>query len=103
MFFYLWFSERHSLTYIYTAFSKPVTVPGIHEFTAMGLMDDHVIDYFDSKTKKKEPRQTWMNKEDKKYWDKGSQSRKSKQQWFKVNIDILMKRLRQNDTGKICF
>lgn len=69
----------------------------------MGLLDDHVIDYFDSETKKKVPRQTWMKELDQKYWDKGSQSRQSKQQWFKVNINILMERMRQNDTGKICF
>uniref|UniRef100_A0A1A8P071 Ig-like domain-containing protein n=1 Tax=Nothobranchius rachovii TaxID=451742 RepID=A0A1A8P071_9TELE len=92
-------SERHSLTYIYTAFSKPVDLPGFHEFTAMGMLDNRMIDYYDSKVQKKIPKQAWMSEhlvQD--YWDKGTQSRKSKQQWFKVNIDILMKRMRQNDT-----
>ncbi|KAK7898203.1 hypothetical protein WMY93_019056 [Mugilogobius chulae] len=31
------------------------------------------------------------------YWDKGTQSRKSKQQWFKVNLDILKNRKNQTD------
>nr|XP_054600981.1 H-2 class I histocompatibility antigen, L-D alpha chain isoform X2 [Nothobranchius furzeri] len=92
-------SERHSLTYIYTAFSKPVDLPGFHEFTAMGMLDNRMIDYYDSKEQKKIPKQTWMSEHlGQDYWDKGTQSRKSKQQWFKVNIDILMKRMRQNDT-----
>lgn len=68
----------------------------------MGLLDNQEIDYFDSEGKKKVPKQSWMKEQlDQNYWDKGSQSRQSKQQWFKVNIGILMKRLRQNDSGKI--
>ncbi|KAM4725657.1 H-2 class I histocompatibility antigen, Q10 alpha chain-like [Anableps anableps] len=92
-------SEKHSLTYIYTAFSKPVNLPGLHEFTAMGLLDNTMIDYYDSENQKKVPKQEWMGQHlEKEYWEKGTQSRKSKQQWFKVNIDILMKRMRQNNT-----
>ncbi|KAG7225274.1 hypothetical protein INR49_014673 [Caranx melampygus] len=76
--------ERHSLTYIYTALSQQVKLPGIHEFTAMGLMDNRMIDYFDSEHQKKVPKQPWMEERlvpD--YWEKGTQSRQSKQQWFK--------------------
>ncbi|XP_042362398.1 H-2 class I histocompatibility antigen, Q10 alpha chain-like [Plectropomus leopardus] len=92
-------SERHSLTYIYTALSKPAGLPGIHEFTAMGLLDNKMIDYFDSETQKKVPKQDWMKERlPPDYWDKGTQSRQSKQQWFKVSIDILMKRMRHNDS-----
>ncbi|XP_027892549.1 uncharacterized protein LOC114156365 isoform X3 [Xiphophorus couchianus] len=93
------FSEKHSLAYIYTAFSNPVDLPGFHEFTAMGLLDNRMIDYYDSDNQIKVPKQDWMKKHlEPEYWEKGTQSRKSKQQWFKVNIDILMKRMRQNDT-----
>ncbi|XP_037650225.1 patr class I histocompatibility antigen, alpha chain G-like isoform X1 [Sebastes umbrosus] len=92
--------DRHSLTYIYTALSEnPVGLPGIHEFTAMGQLDSRIIDYFDSDHQEKVPKQDWMKDrlpED--YWEKGTQSRQSKQQWFKVNIDILKKRMRQNDS-----
>lgn len=96
-----WFSEKHSLHYIYTAISKPIGRPGIHEFTAMGVLDHKVIDYFDSDKQLKVPRQKWMEKElDKSYWEKGTLSRKSKQQWFKVNLDILKSRYRQNDSGE---
>ncbi|XP_053190822.1 uncharacterized protein LOC128374602 [Scomber japonicus] len=90
--------EKHSLMYIYTALSKPVGLPGIHEFTAMGLLDGRMIDYYDSDVQKKVPKQNWMEESlPADYWEKGTQSRQSKQQWFKVNIDILKKRMNQND------
>ncbi|XP_061597419.1 H-2 class I histocompatibility antigen, L-D alpha chain-like [Cololabis saira] len=91
--------ERHKLSYIYTALSKPAVSPGIHKFTAMGMLDNKIIDYFDSTEQKKVPRQHWMKERlEKEYWDKGTVSRKSKQLWFQVNIEILMERMRQNDT-----
>uniref|UniRef100_A0A3P9DPS5 MHC class I-like antigen recognition-like domain-containing protein n=1 Tax=Maylandia zebra TaxID=106582 RepID=A0A3P9DPS5_9CICH len=72
-------SETHSLHYIYTALSKPVSLPGIHEFTAMGLLDGRMIDYFDSENQVKVPRQEWMRERlPADYWDRGTQSRKSK-------------------------
>ncbi|XP_030645281.1 class I histocompatibility antigen, F10 alpha chain-like [Chanos chanos] len=92
-------SERHSLYYIYTALSKPVSVPGIHEFIAMGLLDDREIDYYNSQDKVKIPRQHWMRESlTADYWEKGTQSRKSKEQWFKVNVNILMDRMRHNQS-----
>ncbi|XP_055750336.1 H-2 class I histocompatibility antigen, Q10 alpha chain-like isoform X17 [Salvelinus fontinalis] len=92
-------SEIYSLNYIYTALSKPVELPGIHEFTAMGLMNDKQIDYYDSVDKKKIPKQDWMREKlPADYWEKGTQSRKSKEQWFKVNVNILMDRMRHNNT-----
>lgn len=98
----VWLSDIHSLRYIYTAFSKPVGLKGLHEFTAMGLLDNRMIDYFDSDHEVKVPRQDWMKERlPADYWEKGTQSRKSKQQWFRVNIEILKNRMNQNDTGKI--
>ncbi|XP_062385630.1 class I histocompatibility antigen, F10 alpha chain-like isoform X2 [Sardina pilchardus] len=91
--------ERHSLYYVYTALSKAVNAPGIFEFTAMGLLDDRKIDYYDSKHQVKIPQQDWMREKlPPDYWEKGTQSRKSKEQWFKVNVNILMERMRQNQS-----
>ncbi|XP_064839773.1 major histocompatibility complex class I-related gene protein-like isoform X4 [Oncorhynchus masou masou] len=91
--------DKWSLNYIYTALSKPVELPGIHEFTAMGMMNEKQIDYYDSVSKKKVPKQDWMREKlPADYWDKGTQSRKSKEQWFKVNVNILMDRMRHNNT-----
>ncbi|XP_063041177.1 uncharacterized protein LOC134436081 [Engraulis encrasicolus] len=89
--------EKHSLYYVYTALSQPVSAPGIFEFTAMGLLDDRKIDYYNSEDKIKKPEQDWMKaKLPADYWEKGTQSRKSKEQWFKVNVNILMERMRHN-------
>ncbi|KAL6473446.1 hypothetical protein MHYP_G00170070 [Metynnis hypsauchen] len=91
--------DQHSLYYIYTALSKGVDLPGIYEFTALGLLDDRAIDYYNSKEQVKVPKQDWMKEKLKSdYWEKGTQSRKSKEQWFKVNVDILMQRMRHNQT-----
>ncbi|XP_056312589.1 H-2 class I histocompatibility antigen, Q10 alpha chain-like [Danio aesculapii] len=91
--------EKHSLYYIYTALSKPVDLPGIYEFTAMGLLDDRQIDYYNSIDQKKIPKQPWMKqKMQEDYWEKGTQSRKSKEQWFNVNVNILMERMRHNNS-----
>ncbi|XP_016896652.1 H-2 class I histocompatibility antigen, L-D alpha chain-like [Cynoglossus semilaevis] len=92
--------ETHSLTYIYTAYSKEPSTPGLHKFTAMGLLDGRIIDYFDNDHPLKVPKQKWMEEqEDKDYWKKGSDTRKSKMDWFNINIGILMDRMRQNQSG----
>ncbi|XP_067219609.1 H-2 class I histocompatibility antigen, Q10 alpha chain-like [Chanodichthys erythropterus] len=92
-------AEKHSMYYIYTALSKPVNLPGIYEFTAMGLLDDTQIDYYNSKEKRKIPKQQWMKeKMQEDYWEKGTQSRKSKEQWFNMNIHILMDRMNHNES-----
>ncbi|KAL7868726.1 hypothetical protein SRHO_G00101100 [Serrasalmus rhombeus] len=91
--------DKHSLYYIYTALSKDVALPGIYEFTALGLLDDQEIDYYNSQEQVKVPKQDWMKEKlQPDYWDKGIQSRKSKEQWFKVNVDILMQRMGHNET-----
>ncbi|XP_067226462.1 H-2 class I histocompatibility antigen, Q10 alpha chain-like, partial [Chanodichthys erythropterus] len=92
-------AERHSLYYIYTGLSKPVDLPGIYEFTAMGLLDDTQIDYYNSKDKRKIPKQQWMKEKiQEDYWEKGTQSRKSKEQWFNMNVHILMSRMNHNNS-----
>uniref|UniRef100_A0A3B1JL52 Ig-like domain-containing protein n=1 Tax=Astyanax mexicanus TaxID=7994 RepID=A0A3B1JL52_ASTMX len=92
-------AEKHSLFYIYSALNKDVSLPGIYEFTALGLLDDREIDYYNSKEQKKIPKQSWMReKMQEDYWEKGTQSRKSKEQWFRVNVDILMQRMKHNNT-----
>uniref|UniRef100_A0A3B1J5E1 MHC class I-like antigen recognition-like domain-containing protein n=1 Tax=Astyanax mexicanus TaxID=7994 RepID=A0A3B1J5E1_ASTMX len=61
-------------------------------------MDDREIDYYNSKEQKKIPKQSWMmEKMQEDYWEKGTQSRKSKEQWFKVNVEILMKRMNHSN------
>ncbi|XP_016100937.1 zinc-alpha-2-glycoprotein-like isoform X3 [Sinocyclocheilus grahami] len=86
--------EKHSLYYIYTGLSKPVYRPGIYQFTAMALLDDIQIVYYNSEEQKKIPKQTWMEKM-RDYWEEG---RKNKKQWIDENIDSLMKCTKQNES-----
>ncbi|XP_041091082.1 BOLA class I histocompatibility antigen, alpha chain BL3-6-like [Polyodon spathula] len=93
-------SETYSLKYIYTAISKPQE--GFPEFIAMGLLDDMQIDYYDSINQVKESRQTWMKeKMEADNWKKGTKSRKSKEQWFKVNVRILEKRFNETQSPRV--
>ncbi|XP_048046212.1 H-2 class I histocompatibility antigen, Q10 alpha chain-like [Megalobrama amblycephala] len=97
-------AEKHSLYYIYTALSKPVDLPGIYEFSAMGLLNDTQIDYYNSKEQTKIPTQSWMKEkltED--YWEKGTQSRKRKAEWFNVSVNVLMKRMNQSESDLHVF
>ncbi|XP_042070501.1 patr class I histocompatibility antigen, B-2 alpha chain-like [Haplochromis burtoni] len=83
-------SEIHSLTCIYTALSKPGGTPGIHKFTAMGLLDGRRIEYYDSESERKGPKQEWMREcLSAEYWGKGTE-----EQW----LESLMNRKRQNDS-----
>uniref|UniRef100_A0A3B3C048 Ig-like domain-containing protein n=1 Tax=Oryzias melastigma TaxID=30732 RepID=A0A3B3C048_ORYME len=77
---------KHSLRHIYTAFSKPVNFSGIHNFTAMGLLDDRMIYYYDSSMDKKIPKQKWMKERLKPdYWDKGTEFLRREQMRFIEN------------------
>uniref|UniRef100_A0A8C1NBQ0 MHC class I-like antigen recognition-like domain-containing protein n=1 Tax=Cyprinus carpio TaxID=7962 RepID=A0A8C1NBQ0_CYPCA len=76
---YLFSLRRFSFTRC--GLSKPVNLPGVYEFTAMGLLDDTQIDYYNSKEQKKIPKQTWMKEKlQEDYWEKRkcyTQNRKS--------------------------
>ncbi|XP_067237165.1 major histocompatibility complex class I-related gene protein-like isoform X2 [Chanodichthys erythropterus] len=92
-------AEKHSLYYIYTGLSKPVDLPGIYEFSAIGLLDDTQIDSYNSKDQRTIPTQKWMKEnlqED--YWEKGTESRKSKERWFRQSLKNLMDRMKHNES-----
>uniref|UniRef100_A0A671PG50 MHC class I-like antigen recognition-like domain-containing protein n=1 Tax=Sinocyclocheilus anshuiensis TaxID=1608454 RepID=A0A671PG50_9TELE len=96
-FILLFIAEKHSLYYIYTGLSKPVNQPGIYQFSAMGLLDDRQIDSYNSEEQRKIPKQQWMKeKMQEDYWEKGTQSRKGKEQWFNGNVIILIKYMNQS-------
>uniref|UniRef100_UPI003AAD8E4A major histocompatibility complex class I-related gene protein-like n=1 Tax=Centroberyx gerrardi TaxID=166262 RepID=UPI003AAD8E4A len=87
----------HSLRYFYTASSQ---VPNFPEFVAVGMFDEIPVIHYDSNTKRAEPKQDWMNKEDDpKYWEMSTGYFVVSQQQFKVNIDIAKQRF--NQTGGV--
>ncbi|KAG9281400.1 hypothetical protein AMEX_G4229 [Astyanax mexicanus] len=91
-------AENHFLYYIYIGLSKDLNVKGLYEFTALGLLDDREIDYYNSKEQKKIPKQSWMmEKMQEDYWEKGTQSRKSKEQWLKDFLDTIIQQMNHSN------
>lgn len=86
---------RHSLRYFYTTSSE---IPAFPEFVDMGMVNDQVISHYDSITKRKVPKQSWMETFfDQQYWDSTTENLRSAESVFKTNIQIAQKRF--NQTG----
>ncbi|GLD59516.1 class I histocompatibility antigen, F10 alpha chain-like isoform X1 [Lates japonicus] len=90
------FSQRYSLTYTSTRpLSKPVGLPiqGVHSHGFAGRQDDRLP--LTATNSKKVPKEKWVEEKlAPDYWEKGTQSRQSKQQWFKESFRILKERMR---------
>uniref|UniRef100_A0A3Q3NIW9 Major histocompatibility complex class I-related gene protein-like n=1 Tax=Labrus bergylta TaxID=56723 RepID=A0A3Q3NIW9_9LABR len=91
--------SMHSLKMFYTASYEVTNFP---EFVIVGMVDDFQIDYYDSNTKRVEPRQDWMNKvtdDDADFWEWLTERAVVAQHVFKVNLDNLKRRF--NQTGGV--
>uniref|UniRef100_A0A3B1IPS2 Ig-like domain-containing protein n=1 Tax=Astyanax mexicanus TaxID=7994 RepID=A0A3B1IPS2_ASTMX len=87
---FLHLSSRETLPvlHIYWPQQRPGSTrnPPVHSSGAAVCRE---IDYYNSKEQKKIPKQSWMmEKMQEDYWEKGTQSRKSKEQWFKYGCEI---------------
>ncbi|XP_025033111.1 class I histocompatibility antigen, F10 alpha chain-like, partial [Python bivittatus] len=60
-------SSSHSLKYSLTAVSDPSQ--GLPPFIIPGYVDDQLFSYYNSSSRKVQPRVSWMEKEDPQFWD----------------------------------
>uniref|UniRef100_A0A8D0B8L0 MHC class I-like antigen recognition-like domain-containing protein n=1 Tax=Salvator merianae TaxID=96440 RepID=A0A8D0B8L0_SALMN len=84
------------------SFSTAVSEPGqgLPQFTTVRYIDDQLFVQYDSNTRKKVPKMSWIKKveeDDPEYWVKETQISQSKEQIFRENVRIAMKRY--NQTG----
>nr|QER90614.1 MHC class I alpha antigen [Acipenser dabryanus] len=87
----------HSMRYFYMGVSEGTGLP---EFTAVGMVDDEQINYYDSVKKEMIPRQEWVNEAvDLDFWSRNTRNLVGSQQNFKANIGIAMQRF--NQTGGV--
>nr|AWY93809.1 MHC class I antigen [Anas platyrhynchos] len=88
-------SEPHSLRYFYIAVSDPS--PGVPQFVTVGSVDGEVFVYYDSETRKKEPRVDWIAANtDQQYWDRETEISRRAEQIFRVGLDALRERYNQS-------
>nr|XP_056709293.1 major histocompatibility complex class I-related gene protein-like [Euleptes europaea] len=93
-------SSSHSLRYFYTAVSEPG--PGLPQFIAVGYVDGQPIIYYDSNTKREQPKVPWMEKvgkDDPQYWDTQSQILQGNEAGFRANLETLRGRFNQSRGG----
>ncbi|XP_068613751.1 major histocompatibility complex class I-related gene protein-like, partial [Brachionichthys hirsutus] len=86
-----------SLKYFQTASSGVSNFP---EFVSVGLIDDVQMYHYDSKTKRAEPTQDWMDKvtaEDPEYWTEETRNNVWYQELYKFNMETLKKRFNQSE------
>uniref|UniRef100_A0A8D1CKC0 MHC class I-like antigen recognition-like domain-containing protein n=1 Tax=Sus scrofa TaxID=9823 RepID=A0A8D1CKC0_PIG len=89
----------HSLSYFYTAVSRPDR--GDSRFLTVGYVDDTQFVRFDSDAPnpREEPRAPWIQQEGQDYWDRETQISKETAQTYRVNLNTLRGYYNQSEAG----
>nr|AAB69339.1 MHC class I antigen [Sus scrofa]ACE07012.1 MHC class I antigen [Sus scrofa] len=89
----------HSLSYFYTAVSRPDL--GDSRFIAVGYVDDTQFVRFDSDAPnpRMEPRAPWIEKEGQEYWDRETQIQRDTSQTYRVDLKTLRGYYNQSEAG----
>nr|AWY93799.1 MHC class I antigen [Anas platyrhynchos] len=88
-------SEPHSLRYFLTAVSDPI--PGVPQLVTVGSVDGEVFVYYDSETRRKEPRADWIAAHTNQHcWDSQTEISRMNEQIFRVGLETLRERYNQS-------
>ncbi|XP_040852031.1 patr class I histocompatibility antigen, B-2 alpha chain-like isoform X3 [Ochotona curzoniae] len=89
----------HSLTYFYTAVSRPEL--GDSRFITVGYVDDTQFTRFDSDAEnpREEPKTEWIRQVELEYWDRETQISKNDAQVFRGSLNTLRGYYNQSEAG----
>ncbi|KAL7839179.1 hypothetical protein SRHO_G00258370 [Serrasalmus rhombeus] len=90
-------AASHSLQYLSTGVTPGINFP---EFTAVGLVDGELFEYYDSNIREVIPKTEWIKKinaDDPKYWIKSTGIAQGNQEISRVNIATLMQRFNHTE------
>uniref|UniRef100_A0A8D1K9I5 MHC class I-like antigen recognition-like domain-containing protein n=1 Tax=Sus scrofa TaxID=9823 RepID=A0A8D1K9I5_PIG len=90
----------HSLSYFYTAVSRPDL--GDSRFIAVGYVDDTQFVRFDNyaPNPRMEPRVPWIEQERQEYWDRNTRNAMRSAQTFRVNLRTALGYYNQSEAGE---
>ncbi|XP_058022387.1 H-2 class I histocompatibility antigen, Q9 alpha chain-like isoform X2 [Ahaetulla prasina] len=91
-------ASSHSMKFFYTGISEPSQ--GQPHFFTLGFVDDQLFSSYDSNSRKKQPRVSWMEKvgqEDPQYWDRETQKVRGHEEVFREGLEILRSRYNQSE------
>ncbi|XP_058022406.1 HLA class I histocompatibility antigen, B alpha chain-like [Ahaetulla prasina] len=91
-------ASSHSMKFFYTGISEPSQ--GQPHFVALGFVDDQLFSSYDSNSRKRQPRVSWMEKvgkEDPQYWDRNTQVLRGIEELFREGLETLRSRYNQSE------
>ncbi|XP_025032989.1 class I histocompatibility antigen, F10 alpha chain-like, partial [Python bivittatus] len=83
-------STLHSVKYLYTAMSDPSQ--GLPQFVVVGYVDDQVFIYYDSNSRKVQPRVSWVEELGKKhpqFWDTSTQKVRGTEEVLRADLETM--------------
>uniref|UniRef100_A0A8C5S4W0 Ig-like domain-containing protein n=1 Tax=Laticauda laticaudata TaxID=8630 RepID=A0A8C5S4W0_LATLA len=91
-------ASSHSMKYFYTGISEPSQ--GLPQFVVVGYVDGQVFSYYDSHSRRMQPRASWMEKvgkEDPQYWERNTRNIHGFEEAFRIDLEILRNRYNQSE------
>ncbi|KAG8148226.1 putative MHC class I antigen protein [Naja naja] len=92
-------ASSHFLKYFYTGISEPSQ--GQPHFVVVGFVDDQLFSYYDSNSRKLQPRVSWIEKyvgkEEPKYWETYTRNFHGTEETFKDGLETLRNRYNQSE------
>ncbi|XP_025033033.1 major histocompatibility complex class I-related gene protein-like, partial [Python bivittatus] len=86
------------MKYFYTAVSEPNQ--GLPQFVSPGYVDDQIFVYYDSNTRMRQPRVSWMEevgKKDPQYWKTETQNARANEELFRADLETVQTRYNQSE------